>query len=219
MGNACSARSGRHAGAVPGEKKSGDSEGIQAGCVADQPQPTSAAGNLADAERHRPQGSIDEVSWERAVSDTRRSADESDAGPLAHTPSERRHGATDTPGTARRGGSEGGSVARRALDDTASARRQRTQPNAEGQARDEARLRLSSLGRGESYWGDADWIPCTDGKARPVEPGTFPLAHGVANRVGRLCAYGNAIVAPQAQAFISAYLERRPVKRAVTIQI
>jgi site-specific DNA-cytosine methylase len=32
------------------------------------------------------------------------------------------------------------------------------------------------------------------GKARPVEPGTFPLAHGVAARVGRLRAYGNAIV-------------------------
>ena len=44
------------------------------------------------------------------------------------------------------------------------------------------------------FWSAADWIPCRDGKARPVEPGTFPLAHGISNRVGRLRAYGNAII-------------------------
>ena len=37
---------------------------------------------------------------------------------------------------------------------------------------------------------------------RPVEPGTFPLAHGAAAGVGRLRGYGNALVAPQAKAFI-----------------
>ena len=31
-------------------------------------------------------------------------------------------------------------------------------------------------------------------KRRPIQPGLFPLAHGVAGRVGRLRAYGNAIV-------------------------
>jgi hypothetical protein len=56
------------------------------------------------------------------------------------------------------------------------------------------------------YWRDADWLPCIDGKARPVEPGTFPLAHGTPARVGRLRAYGNAIVAPLAEEFIRAYL-------------
>jgi DNA (cytosine-5)-methyltransferase 1 len=56
------------------------------------------------------------------------------------------------------------------------------------------------------FWSDADWIACRDGKTRPVEPGTFPLAHGAAARVGRLRAYGNAIVAPCAEAFIRAYL-------------
>ncbi|MDR6431032.1 DNA cytosine methyltransferase [Brucella pseudogrignonensis] len=56
-------------------------------------------------------------------------------------------------------------------------------------------------------WTDADWLHCRDGKWRPVEPGTFPLAHGSAARVGRLRGYGNAIVAPAAQAFIEAYLE------------
>ncbi|MDL2202045.1 DNA cytosine methyltransferase [Brucella intermedia] len=57
------------------------------------------------------------------------------------------------------------------------------------------------------HWRDADWLFCRDGKWRPVEPGTFPLAHGSAARVGRLRGYGNAIVAPAAQAFIEAYLE------------
>jgi DNA (cytosine-5)-methyltransferase 1 len=60
------------------------------------------------------------------------------------------------------------------------------------------------------FWFDAHWLPCIDGKARAVEPGTFPLAHGAAARVGRLRAYGNAIVAPQAAEFIRAYIGCRP---------
>jgi len=59
------------------------------------------------------------------------------------------------------------------------------------------------------FWSDANWLPCRDGKARPVEPGTFPLAHGAAERVGRLRGYGNAIVAPVATEFIKAYIEER----------
>jgi DNA (cytosine-5)-methyltransferase 1 len=55
-------------------------------------------------------------------------------------------------------------------------------------------------------WRDADWLGCRDGKWRPVEPGTFPLAHGASARVGRLRGYGNAIVAPQAQAFVEAVM-------------
>jgi DNA (cytosine-5)-methyltransferase 1 len=57
------------------------------------------------------------------------------------------------------------------------------------------------------FWRNADWLPCRDGKMRPIEPGTFPLAHRAAARVGRLRGYGNAIVAPQAEAFVRAYLE------------
>ncbi|MFZ1005401.1 MAG: DNA cytosine methyltransferase, partial [Candidatus Sulfotelmatobacter sp.] len=48
------------------------------------------------------------------------------------------------------------------------------------------------------FWSNAEWIYCRDDKYRPVEPGTFPLAHGIAGRVGRLRGYGNALVAPQA---------------------
>ena len=57
------------------------------------------------------------------------------------------------------------------------------------------------------HWRDADWLFCRDGKWRPVEPGTFPLAHGSASRVGRLRAYGNAIHAQTAQAFIESYMQ------------
>ena len=52
------------------------------------------------------------------------------------------------------------------------------------------------------HWRDADWLLCRDGKWRPVEPGTFPLVDGATSRVGRLRAYGNAINAKAAQAFI-----------------
>jgi DNA (cytosine-5)-methyltransferase 1 len=57
---------------------------------------------------------------------------------------------------------------------------------------------------GAGFWSECDWIPCRDGKARPVEPGSFPLAHGIPARVGRLRGYGNAIVPQVAAAFIAA---------------
>jgi len=60
--------------------------------------------------------------------------------------------------------------------------------------------------RTAGFWANTEWLPCTDGKARPVEPGTFPLAHGVPSRVGRLRAYGNAICVPQAVEFVRAVL-------------
>lgn len=56
------------------------------------------------------------------------------------------------------------------------------------------------------FWSDADWFGCRDGKFRPVEPGTFPLANGISARVGRLCGYGNAIVPQVAAEFIEAFM-------------
>ena len=57
------------------------------------------------------------------------------------------------------------------------------------------------------HWRNPDWILCRDQKLRPIEPGTFPLAHGAPARVGRLRGYGNAIVATQAKAFIEAVMQ------------
>nr|WP_186121070.1 DNA cytosine methyltransferase [Burkholderia gladioli] len=59
-------------------------------------------------------------------------------------------------------------------------------------------------GPADSFWRAADWLLCRDGKWRPVEPGTFPLVDGAPARVGRLRAYGNAINAEAARAFIEA---------------
>lgn len=61
-------------------------------------------------------------------------------------------------------------------------------------------------------WRDADWLYCRDGKWRPVEPSTFPLAHAGAfrNRVGALRGSGNALNLAQAQGFIEALIEILP---------
>lgn len=61
--------------------------------------------------------------------------------------------------------------------------------------------------RGEGFWSDAEWVECLDGKARPAKPGVFPLAHGPTQRMGRLRAYGNAIVPQVAAAFVSSFSE------------
>ena len=59
------------------------------------------------------------------------------------------------------------------------------------------------------HWRDADWIFCRDGKWRPVEPESCPLADGAPSRVGRLRAYGNGIVPQVAQGLIESYMETR----------
>jgi len=61
-------------------------------------------------------------------------------------------------------------------------------------------------GATSGFWGHVEWLACADGKLRPVEPGTFPLAHGIPGRVGRLRAYGNAINPHQAAEFVAAFM-------------
>jgi Site-specific DNA methylase len=53
-----------------------------------------------------------------------------------------------------------------------------------------------------STWGNVEWLECTDGRARPFEPGSFPLAYGATSRVGRLRAYGNGLNIEAAKVFI-----------------
>lgn len=71
-------------------------------------------------------------------------------------------------------------------------------------------LREPSRGSSVTHSGAVDWLPCRDGKRRPVEGGTFPLANEDTQRVGRLRAYGNALDAATAQAFVEAFLETAP---------
>jgi DNA (cytosine-5)-methyltransferase 1 len=112
-----------------------------------------------------------------------------------------RHGAGER--AARAAGAAGGVVA-----DNEAGRRSEVDPLASGRDEgDGSQGSQRSVGSDRaSFWSACDWLPCIDGKARPVEPGTFPLAHGAPARVGRLRAYGNAIVAPLAEEFIRAYL-------------
>ena len=51
-------------------------------------------------------------------------------------------------------------------------------------------------------------IRCSDGLVRAAEPGAQPLAHGIAKRMDKLRAYGNAINAEVAAAVIGAYMQR-----------
>lgn len=69
---------------------------------------------------------------------------------------------------------------------------------------------VGGTGPVNGFWRDADWIGGRDGKWRPVEPGAFPLAHGVPARVGRVRAYGNAINPQQGAEFMRAVMECSP---------
>lgn len=76
------------------------------------------------------------------------------------------------------------------------------------------------------FWRAADWLHCRDAKWRPVEPGSFPMAHELAPnmgcdsslktspyreegpwRKGMIHGYGDGIIAEVAIEFISAFLD------------
>jgi DNA (cytosine-5)-methyltransferase 1 len=70
--------------------------------------------------------------------------------------------------------------------------------------------RIGFLSAGSSkfnFWSNSIWLPCTDGKARRIEPEIFPLADGIPGRVGLLRGAGNAIVPELAAEFIMSYLD------------
>ena len=60
------------------------------------------------------------------------------------------------------------------------------------------------------HWDSAVLVPCADGRARalpPPESGIHPLADGIPKRVGRLRAYGDAIVPQVGARFVEFYLK------------
>lgn len=71
------------------------------------------------------------------------------------------------------------------------------------------RRQISSAGDSRQVdWTELEWLPCADGKARPTQPGIFPLVNGLPegldySRTGTLKAAGNAIVPQVAAEFIA----------------
>ena len=69
------------------------------------------------------------------------------------------------------------------------------------------RISISTSIVGEIWKRNTEELCFEDDKNRVVEPGTFPLAHGVSARVGRLRGYGNAVVPQVAAEVIRAYMQ------------
>lgn len=100
------------------------------------------------------------------------------------------------------------------LADGSSERRQQIARSAHGNEETNERwaeeLHHVTTGNEQSHWGGAEWIIGHDGKARRVEPGIRLLAHGVPARMGKLRAYGNAIVPQEAAQVLGAWLDCAP---------
>jgi DNA (cytosine-5)-methyltransferase 1 len=118
---------------------------------------------------------------------------------VADAARERGHGRQDTAGASGGAGVEaGGSL----VGDAYGAKRQQY-----GWAvAVEQELQAVERGGGGA-WANAIWLTGADGKSRRVEPSIRLLAYGVPARVGKLRAYGNAIVPQVAAEVIGAYLD------------
>jgi DNA (cytosine-5)-methyltransferase 1 len=77
-----------------------------------------------------------------------------------------------------------------------------------GEGRTESEFRSGrDATAGAGFWNPSELAIGADGKARRVKPGVRLLAHGVPARVGKLRAFGNAIVPAVAAEIIGAYLD------------
>jgi len=106
-----------------------------------------------------------------------------------------------------RGRPEGGASDWRSCEGLADAINTGSQGRLPGRSDQERQDFDGRAGRGGADFWDGEYIPCADGKARRIEPGIFPLADGVSNRVGTLRGAGNAIVPQVAGEFVKAFME------------
>lgn len=173
------------------------------------PEPSglrAGTGRLADAERdsgrpgragEQPGGGVEAPGTGPHAEPGRRG----DAGGMGHADDARPQGRGRAVGAERAGERAAGANGASERVEHASLSGERSfdrQPSANAQPQE-------PTGRsGLPFWSSAEWIACADGKARRVEPGIFPLAHGVPARVGKLRAAGNAIVPQVAATFIKA---------------
>lgn len=76
-----------------------------------------------------------------------------------------------------------------------------------GDARPERAPAQRADGRNGSWWADAEWIVCHDGKARRTQPGTSLLVDGLFGRVDLWSIAGNAISPILAAEVIAAFMD------------
>jgi len=88
-------------------------------------------------------------------------------------------------GQHQRGLCNGGEFQRSALSPQGEGRSQADRAVGPDEDVDMAQRYLSS-GPTNGHWRDADWLFCRDGKWRPVEPGTSPLAHGASDSLANV---------------------------------
>lgn len=85
--------------------------------------------------------------------------------------------------------------------------------DAEGRGAGSAYAPTGKHGRNGSWWADAEWIVCHDGKARRTKPGLSLLVDGLPGRVGLWRIAGNAISPVLAAEVLAAFLD---AERGVT---
>lgn len=231
-----SMRSRRNAGAVRREKAKVDRERFEDGCQLDGSRAGRTTRRLADADGRQRDGFAVVRGFERDWEDAGRAqgrgepesrgvvvglADTSSDGQQRRRPGQARDG-RDAPRVEPERLCDVGGLA----DAPIGGRSKERAHVGRGAAGDRAQgLATGSLPNGaterpgptNSFWRDADWLICRDGKWRPVEPGTFPLAHGATSRVGRLRAYGNAINAIQAQIWCETVMDAIGISAAAAI--
>ncbi|HDL6888467.1 TPA: DNA cytosine methyltransferase [Yersinia enterocolitica] len=77
----------------------------------------------------------------------------------------------------------------------------------QGQVRGRDISVVEQQGKATGFWSDCEWLRGANGRLLPIESRTLPLVDGDTKRVGRISAYGNAINAEAAKAFIESYME------------